>query len=123
MTRHVLTVDLRDDPEAIDAYRAHHRNVWPEVVRSLRRAGIREMTIYILGRRLVMIVDTDAADPRRAFAQHVASSPRVVEWEALMKDLQQAPATGDSGSWWTPMEPIFHLEQEDASPASPGAPR
>ena len=37
---HVLTVDLRDDPAAIEAYKAHHRRVWPEVVRSLRRAGI-----------------------------------------------------------------------------------
>jgi len=32
MSRHVLRVDLRDDPAAIAAYREHHRRVWPEVV-------------------------------------------------------------------------------------------
>ena len=37
MTRHVLTLDLRDDPATIAAYREHHRRVWPEVIASLRR--------------------------------------------------------------------------------------
>ena len=36
MSRHVLTVNLRDDPAAIAAYREHHRRVWPEVIESLR---------------------------------------------------------------------------------------
>jgi L-rhamnose mutarotase len=110
MMRHVLTADLRDDPAAIDAYKAHHRRVWPEVVRSLQRVGIREMEIYLLGRRLVMVVDTDGGDVRRCFAAHVSSSPRVAEWEELMKGLQQPPAGGHPGEWWALMEPVFRLE-------------
>jgi L-rhamnose mutarotase len=110
MTRHVLTVDLRDDPAAIESYKAHHRRVWPEVVRSLQRAGIREMEIYLLGRRLVMVVDTDGADVRRCFAAHVSSSPRVAEWEELMRGLQQPPPGGRPGEWWALMEPVFRLE-------------
>ena len=35
MKRHVLTVDLKDDPALVAAYRAHHRAVWPEVQASL----------------------------------------------------------------------------------------
>jgi hypothetical protein len=27
----VLTIDLRDDRNAVDAFTAHHRRVWPEV--------------------------------------------------------------------------------------------
>jgi L-rhamnose mutarotase len=120
----VLTTDLRDDPAAIEAYKAHHRQVWPEVLRSLRRAGIREMAIYILGRRLVMIVETDGVDVRRAFADHLASGPRVAEWEALMRALQQPVSGGSSGEWWAAMEPVFEMTFDpDASPAVPGAPR
>jgi L-rhamnose mutarotase len=123
MTRHVLMADLRDDPAAIDAYRAHHRQVWPEVVGSLRRAGIREMEIYLLGRHLVMIVETDGPDVRRCFEAH-AASPRVAEWEALMKGLQQPPAGTAPGDWWALMEPVFRLElQEDAAPAARGVRR
>jgi L-rhamnose mutarotase len=119
VTRHVLMADLRDDPAAIDAYRAHHRQVWPEVIESLRRAGIREMEIYLLGRHLVMIVDTDRQDVRRCFDAHAASSPAVVEWEALMRRLQQPPAGAAPGEWWAIMEPLFRLEpQEDAAGAA-----
>jgi L-rhamnose mutarotase len=50
MRRYVLPVDLRDDPAAIAACREHHRRVWPEVVDSLRRAGVDRMDIHMLGR-------------------------------------------------------------------------
>jgi len=110
MTRHVLAVDLKDDPAVVEAYKAHHRRVWPEVLHSLRRVGIAEMQIYLLGRRLVMVVDmAPGRDFTRAFAQHVASDPRVGEWEALMKSMQQ-PAPGSApGEWWAVMQPVFDL--------------
>src|SRR5439155_13650430 len=64
--RFVVTLDLKDDPRAIEAYEAHHRAVWPEVLKSLRRIGVRSMDIYRLGRRLVMVMDTrDGFDRRR----------------------------------------------------------
>src|SRR6478736_617033 len=71
MSRYVLTVDVRDDPEAIAAYREHHRRVWPEVVDSLRTVGVRNMDIHLLGRRLVMVVvmeDGLAAGTGRGYA-------------------------------------------------------
>ena len=40
MARYVFTVNLKDDAAAIEAYRRYHREVWPEVIQSLRRAGV-----------------------------------------------------------------------------------
>ena len=59
------------------------------------------MDIYLLGRRLVMILETEDPDFRRCFAAHVASSPRVAEWEALMRSLQTPPPGAPPGEWWT----------------------
>ena len=109
ITRTVLAVDLNGAASSIEAYKAHHRHVWPEVLDSLRRAGIHRMDIYLLGRRLIMILETDNPDYRRCFAAHVASSPRVAEWEALMRSLQTPPPGAPPGDWWTPMEPVFSL--------------
>jgi len=110
MSRHVLTTDLRDDPAAIATYREHHRRVWPEVVESLRRAGVTRMDIHIHGRRLVMILElADGLDPRRVFAAHTAANPRVQEWERLMRSLQEPSAGAAPGEWWAVMEPIFRL--------------
>jgi len=114
-TRHVLMTDLVDDPASIAAYREHHRHVWPEVVESLRRVGVERLDIHVLGRRLVMIVELrDGLDLARAFAAHVASSPRVAEWERLMKSLQQPAPGAPTGEWWTAMEPLFTLDADES---------
>ena len=50
--RHVFTVNLKDDPGIVEEYMRYHRDVWPEVQASLRRVGVEQMDIYLLGRRL-----------------------------------------------------------------------
>ena len=110
MSRYVLTVDLRDDPAAIAAYRDYHRGVWPEVQESLRRAGVRHMEILIHERRLVMLLElNNGLDPRRVFADHAMSHPRVQEWERLMQSLQEPASGAAPGEWWAVMDPLFRL--------------
>jgi L-rhamnose mutarotase len=116
MNRHVLTVNLKDDPAAIAAYRRYHADVWPEVVESLQRVGVRELDIHLLGRRLVMIVELDdGLDFERVFATHRASNARVAEWEALMRSLQEPVEAAEPGEWWAIMEPLFHLNEAPRS--------
>lgn len=118
MTRYVLTVNLKDDPTIIEAYRQHHRNVWPEVQQSLRQFGVQRMDIHILGRRIVMIVDMrDGLDYCAAFKLHATSSQRVAEWERLMKSLQEPSPEARANEWWAVMEPVFHLDQGTEEPA------
>jgi L-rhamnose mutarotase len=116
ITRSVLTIDLRDDPAAIESYREHHERVWPEVLASLRAAGVRDMNIYLQGRRLVMVVDTEDRDFRGCFAIHATSDPRVIEWEALMRTLQQPAPGTPPGDWWAQMEPVFSLAGAGSTP-------
>jgi L-rhamnose mutarotase len=123
MNRYVLTVDLKDDPAAIATYREYHRQVWPEVLASLRTAGIREMEIFLLERRLVMIVETDGRDIRQCFALHHDSHPRVIEWETLMTSLQVPPPGASFGDGWTLMTPVFRLDLAEGTPAAEAARR
>lgn len=124
MKRYVLTLDLKDDPRAIEEYRAHHRAVWPEVQRSLRGVGVRAMDIYALGRRLTMVMDTrDDFDLGSSFAAHVASDPRCAEWEALMKTYQEPPPGARPGELWTRMERVFQLAPARKKRARPSPER
>jgi L-rhamnose mutarotase len=107
----VLTLDLREGPGVVEAYRAHHDAIWPEVERSLRAIGIRTLEIHALERRLVMVLETEEGfDMAARFAEHAASDPRCAEWEALMKTFQQAPPGAPPGVLWTPMERVYRLE-------------
>jgi L-rhamnose mutarotase len=116
MTRHVLTVNLKDDTAAVQAYRQHHLVVWPEVLESLRQIGVIRMDIHVLGRRLVMVVELpDGLDYRKAFAAHMSSNPRVAEWEHLMRSLQEPPPEAGAGEWWAAMEPVFTLEEQESA--------
>jgi L-rhamnose mutarotase len=109
--RHVFTVNLKDGPGIVETYTRYHREVWPEVQASLRHVGVRQMDIYLLGRRLVMVVEMrDGLDYRTAFASHASSSRRVAEWEQLMKSLQAPPPEAQAGEWWANMQRVFHLE-------------
>src|SRR5262245_57954395 len=106
MSRHVLSVDLRNDPAAIATYVDYHQRVWPEVLESLKRAGVRGMDIHLLGRRLVMVLELhDGLDVQQVFDAHFGSHPRVDEWEQLMRTLLERPSDFPPGEWWAVMEP------------------
>ena len=113
--RFVFTLNLKDEPGIVEAYCRHHQEVWPEVQASLRQYGVEQMDIYLLGRTLVMVVEMRGGiDYRTAFAAHAASSPRVAEWERLMKSLQAPSVDARAGEWWALMEPVFHLNRDTA---------
>ncbi len=117
MSRYVLTLNLKDEPGVVESYTRHHMRLWPEVRSSLIEAGVEQMDIYLLGRRLVMVVEVrDGIDYRAAFAAHASSSERVAEWERLMQSLQESLPDARAGEWWAVMEPVFHLDKQSAAP-------
>ena len=109
MPRCCLTLDLKDDPKLIAEYREHHRKMWPEIVKSLKAAGIRELEIYLRGTRLVMIIDAAEGFSFEEKLKADARDPKVREWEELMWKYQQPLAGAKAGEKWQPMEQIFKL--------------
>ncbi|HEX7914557.1 L-rhamnose mutarotase [Rudaea sp.] len=106
-------LDLKDDPGLIAEYERWHRpeNVWPEVVDSLREAGVRDLEIFRTGNRLVLVLDVgDDYSAVRKAARDAANS-RVQEWEALMWKFQQALPFAKPGEKWIAMQPIFSLRE------------
>ncbi|POY39874.1 L-fucose mutarotase [Flavobacterium alvei] len=103
--------DLIDNPELIKEYKKHHSkdNVWPEITKSIRDAGIVDMEIYILGNRLFMIMEVDESYTPERKQKMDAANPKVQEWEKLMWQFQQAPPGAKDGEKWVEMEQIFKL--------------
>lgn len=107
--RYCLTLDLKDDPETIAAYEAHHRAVWPEVVQSINQAGITDMEIYRFANRLFMIMEVAPHFSFEAKSAADAANEKVQEWETLMWKYQQALPGALPGEKWKVMQPIFSL--------------
>lgn len=109
--RYCQTLDLRDNPELIAAYRRVHSSEehWAEIRDGIREVGILEMEIYILGTRLFMIVETPLDFDWDSAFNRLATLPRQAEWEDYVASFQNAEAGASSDEKWRMMERMFYL--------------
>jgi L-rhamnose mutarotase len=122
MKTYARTLNLKDDAAIIQRYIAHHRAAWPEVERGLLGIGIERLRIWLLGRRLFMLMETaDTFDPERDWARYLDSHPRIREWQDLMASLQEPVPEAQPGEWWADMELVFALSVERSTPTPNGS--
>jgi L-rhamnose mutarotase len=108
--KYCLTLDLKDDPQLIKEYEAHHKAVWPEIIKSIKDAGILDMEIYSLENRLCMIMEVSNEFSFEKKQQLDEGNARVQEWEELMWKYQQPLAIATKGEKWLLMKNIFTLK-------------
>jgi L-rhamnose mutarotase len=109
MNKYCFALDLKDDPALIKAYEEYHNQVWPEIVASIKDAGITKLEIYRYTNRLMMLMEVDASySPDRKAAMDAANE-KVQDWEKLMWNYQQALPGVKPGEKWVLMNKIFEL--------------
>jgi L-rhamnose mutarotase len=109
MTRFCLALDLKEDPVLIAAYEEYHASVWPEIIASIKEAGIKYLEIYRVANRLFMIIEADNDFSFEKKAAMDAKNEIVMQWEKLMWEYQQALPTAKPGEKWVLMKKIFTL--------------
>ena len=107
--KHCFALDLKDDAALIAEYKAYHAEVWPEIIESIKDAGILNLEIYCVGNRLFMIMTTNEKFSFEEKAAADAASKIVQDWEKLMWKYQQALPIAKPGEKWMLMEKIFQL--------------
>lgn len=112
--RYVQTMDLKDDPQLIAEYKRRHSQAeaWPEILAGIREVGILDMQIFILGTRLVMIVETPVDFEWDLAMARLATLPRQQEWEDYMAIFQQCAEGATSDEKWQMMERMFYLYED-----------
>ena len=111
MKRYSLTLDLKNDPELIRQYEEFHKTVWPEIISSIKNAGIQNMQIYRYETRLFMIMEVNDDFSFDKKEQADANNAKVQEWEELMWKYQQPLAGAAKGEKWKLMDKIFELTE------------
>ena len=112
--RHVLLLDLVNDPDAIAAYRFWHRPGGPPVAvtRAIRNAGILSLEIWNVGDRLAMIMEVGPDFDFAAKAAQDAADPEVQAWERLMDGFQRRLDFAPKEVKWVPAERIYTLAEQ-----------
>ena len=97
----------RIKPGMREEYKRRHDAIWPELVDVLKRAGIRNYTIWSDGDRLFGYYECEQGV---AFAEQTQAGSEVVDrWNAYMQDvleLEMDPVTGAQPK----LERMFQLE-------------
>ncbi len=112
MKRYCLALDLKNDPELIAEYENHHKQVWKEIIASIKDAGVEAMNIYRTGNRLFMIMEVN---DKFSFGKKSAAdltNEKVQEWEKLMWKFQQPLPWAKQNEKWILMEEIFDLNNQ-----------
>ena len=111
MKRYSLTLDLKNDPELIRQYETLHKEVWPEIISSIKDAGIENMQIYRYETRLFMIMEVNDDFSFEKKQQSDINSAKVQEWEELMWKYQQPIEGSATTEKWKLMDKIFELKE------------
>ena len=107
MKRYCLALDLKADLKLIAEYEQYHKNVWPEIIKSIKDSGIEVLDIYRTGNRMFMIIEANDDFSFEKKAAMDNSNSKVQEWEELMWKFQQPLPGSAPGEKWILMDKIF----------------
>lgn len=112
--RYCQILEIADNPELIRLYRECHSRykAWKEIREGIRSVGILEMELYILGNKVVMIVETPLDFDWKSAMEKLAALPRQAEWEAYVSQFQGCDANATSDQKWQLMERMFYLYED-----------
>ncbi len=109
--RYCKSLQLENDPVLIEDYKKVHAPgaAWPEITQGMKKVGIVDMEIYILGNQLFMIMDTEADFNHDEAMKELAGLPRQSEWEAYVSRFQKTSANATANEKWQLMERIYKM--------------
>ena len=105
--RIAAVVRLRAEHEV--EYRRLHADVWPSVLDTLRRVGVRNYSIFLRDGLLFSYLEYTGDDWTAAQAE-IAADPETQRWWRLTDPMQEPLTTAAEGEWWAPAEEVFHLD-------------
>ena len=107
MKRLAQTIRLR--PEHRERYLDLHSAVWPGVEAALRRAHVRNFSIFLHGDVLFSYLEYHGEDFETDMAA-LDADPVTQEWWKLTDPCQERLPWTREGQWWTEMEEVFHMD-------------
>jgi L-rhamnose mutarotase len=104
MQRHAFKMKLK--PGVTAEYQKRHDEIWPELQKELRAAGISDYSIFFDEETLTLFAVQKLNDGNTASA--LANSPTVKKWWKYMAPLMEV--NPDNSPLVKPLPEVFHLD-------------
>ena len=96
-------------PELFDEYVRYHADVWPELLKIIKKCKMRNYSIYHKDGYLFAYYEYHGKDYKTDM-EKLASYPKTQEWWDIMKPMMIPLETRAEGEWWAEMEEVFHTD-------------
>lgn len=107
MKRYGQVIGVRQDQ--LEAYKAYHADVWPEVLQMIRDCNMRNYSIFYRDGMLFAYFEY-VGDDFDADMAKMAADPKTQEWWTIMMPMQDPVKDRAAGEWWADMEQVFHVD-------------
>jgi L-rhamnose mutarotase len=104
MTRNAFKMKLK--PGNVSEYKKRHDEIWPELSREIRAAGISDYSIFLDEETLTLFAVQKLADKNSA--SELPNSPIVRKWWDSMSPLMETHP--DNSPVTKPLREFFHLD-------------
>ncbi len=95
--------------EMVEEYRRLHSAVWPDVLATIKRCGIRNYSIFYRDGLLFSYFEYVGGSFEADMAL-MAADAKTQEWWQLTNPCQHPVASARNGEWWADLEEMFHCE-------------
>lgn len=101
-------------PEKIEEYKRLHAATWPQVLDLIRRANIRNYSIYHRrlpdGRHYLFSYFEYIGDDFDGDMSRMAEHPTTQKWWDVCKPCHTPLPDRAEGEWWAAMDEVFHTD-------------
>lgn len=100
-------------PEKEQYYRKLHANVWPDVIKTIKRANIQNYSIYVTeldGKKYLFSYLEYVGNNFEADMQSIADDPITQKWWKETDPCQRQLSSRNPGANWSDMEMVFLCE-------------
>ena len=105
--RYAMAVRLKDEKR--EFYIKNHKNVWPEVLRELKKIKVKNYSIYLKEDFMFGYLEYDGDNFDKDMVE-MQKIPIVDKWTKLMVDCFNTFPNNEDNDSWVMMEEIFYLE-------------
>ncbi len=103
--RTAFQIKLR--PGCAEEYRRRHAAIWPELLRSLRGAGVSDYTIWLDSESGTLFAQRRIESPEQF--KCLREDPVFQRWQEFMEDLLEQNPDG-SGALSCALQEVFHMD-------------
>jgi len=101
-------------PEKIEEYKQLHADVWPGVLKMIKKCNIRNYSIYLgeleEGKYYLFSYFEYTGEDFEADMAKMAADATTQKWWEFCEPCQSPIPTRKEGEWWANMEEVFHCD-------------